>query len=276
MKKLLLTLTILSVTFFLNGLVYSQEFTNESFQGNYAFSGFAGPKVVYLGVEVADGDGNLIGSAINHRTWGRRIELTLEGTYTVNADGTGVVTGTLSDEADEEPAEQWDFVIMQAEVVDGVKLATEIYMVDRIGIRGNPVRFFCKRLPDNQEFTNESFQGTYAFYESAGPIDASFGLGFVDGKGNYAGQAVLRLFNKVRDEVLLKATYDVNADGTSLLTGTVADPSGENPSPEQTGDMIITQAVVVNGVKLATELFWVQKSFRGFPPAAITLKRLPD
>ena len=103
------------------------------------------------------------------------------------------MTGTISDEADEEPAEQWDFVIMQAEVVDGVKLATEIYMVARNGIRGNPVRFFCKRLPDNQEFTNESFQGNYAFYESAGPIDATYGLAFADGKGNYVGPAVLRL-----------------------------------------------------------------------------------
>ena len=37
----------------------------------------------------------------------------------------------------------------------------------------------------------------------------------------------------MRDEVLLKATYAINTDGTGLMIGTVADPNGENPSPEQ-------------------------------------------
>jgi hypothetical protein len=147
MKKLLLTLIILSVSFCLNGVVYAQEFTNESFQGNYAFSSSSGGRAVVFGVNFADGNGNASGPAVQ-RVGGRRYEVNLEGTYTVNADGTGIMTGTISDEAGTSPEQTLDFVIMQAEVVNGVKLATEIFVVQRLPL-GPPPAFTYKRLPDN-------------------------------------------------------------------------------------------------------------------------------
>lgn len=145
MRKLLLTLTILSISFFLNGPAYAQEFTNESIQGNYALNGSAGSKIVVMGVGSADGNGNMTASFIQRAFNNQRF--TLEGvfTYTVNADGTGSMTGMAPDENAEGTA---DIVIMQAEVIDGVKLATEIFAVQDVGFLGNPVTFTVKRLPD--------------------------------------------------------------------------------------------------------------------------------
>ena len=147
MRRLLLILTVLSVSFCLNGLAYAQGFTNESFQGNYAFSGGAGTRTVVFGVGFADGEGNYSGPAIQ-RVGGRKYEVNLEGTYTVNADGTGIMTGTITEEAGTVHEGELDFVIMQAEIVNGVKLATEIFIVQRLPLV-NPPAFTYKRLPDN-------------------------------------------------------------------------------------------------------------------------------
>jgi hypothetical protein len=89
----------------------------------------------------------MIGPAIQ-RAGRRRFEVMLEGTYTVNANGTGTMTGTISDEVSETPEQTLDFVIMQAEVINGVKLATEIFLVQRSLIVANPPAFTYKRLPD--------------------------------------------------------------------------------------------------------------------------------
>ena len=147
MKKLLLTLAVLSVSLCSNGLAYAQGFTNESFQGNYAFTGSVG-KGVGLGVGIADGNGTISGSVIQ-RFWNRkRFEVAMDGTYTVNEDGTGRMTFNVSDEADESADLGADFVITRAEVIDGVKLATEIFVVQDNGFLGSPATITGTRLPD--------------------------------------------------------------------------------------------------------------------------------
>ena len=148
MKKLLLTLTILSVSFCLSEFAYAEGFTNASLQGNYAFTGSAGSKAVVLGVATADGNGNFSAPVIQ-RVWNKqRAEVTLEGTYSVNEDGSGTMTATLAGDSGEDAVGEADFVIKRAEVVDGVKLATEIFAVQDIGFLGNPATFTGTRLPD--------------------------------------------------------------------------------------------------------------------------------
>ena len=146
MKKSLLTLTILVVSFCFTGLVYAEGFTMESIQGNYACQGSAGPKFAGIGVMTADASGNISGSLIL-RIWKQRFEVSMEeGTYTVNDNGTGRMTFKIADDAGESAELSADFIIMQAEIVDDVKLATELFSVQD-EIFGTPPIISCKRLP---------------------------------------------------------------------------------------------------------------------------------
>ena len=148
MKKLLLLASVIAIAVCLHGIACAQGFNNASFQGNYAMQGYAGPKFVILGLGYADGNGNMTGPAIQRAFNKQRFEVNMEGTYTVNPDGTGTLTGTISDEEGTSPPQTMDFVIMQAEVVNGVKLATEIFAVQGSGFLGNVPTFTMKRLPD--------------------------------------------------------------------------------------------------------------------------------
>ena len=153
MKKLLLTLTIISVSLCLNGLAFTEGFTVESIQGNYAFQATLGPKVIFLGAGTADGDGNIsaTGTGSFPAPFGERQIVTgsFEGTVEVNPDGTGVMPHTRTFEGINTVAFVADFAIMQAEVVDGVKLATEIFgTVGSGAYQGHPLIYTLKRLPD--------------------------------------------------------------------------------------------------------------------------------
>jgi hypothetical protein len=82
---------------------------------------------------------------------GRRSVSTLSfaGTLEVNPDGTGTASFTSTHEDGSSEASVADFVILEAEVVDGVKLATEVFAVNRSsGLLGFPITYIYKRLPD--------------------------------------------------------------------------------------------------------------------------------
>jgi hypothetical protein len=149
MKKLLVTLIILSISLSLNGLVYAQDFTNESLQGKYAVKASISPRIVGMGVATVDENGNLtVSGTINGPAlFDRRTvsTISIEATLDVNPDGTGIATYVNG--SSEDPGA--DFVIMEAEVVDGVKLAIEIFGVDRSSVvLGFPSTFIYRRLPD--------------------------------------------------------------------------------------------------------------------------------
>lgn len=144
----------------LNSVVHAQtEFTNESFQGNYAFTFTTGANVsAAVGVLTADGDGNITGSEIINvpaPVRKRRIlSATIEATYTVLPDGMGTAADSTTIDGVTSGG-NFDFVIMQAEVQDsGVKVATEIIALERtpvplgFGIPGDLLTIHLKRLPD--------------------------------------------------------------------------------------------------------------------------------
>ena len=149
MKKLLVMLIVLCISLGLNGFVYAQDFTNESLQGKYAIKANISPRIVGMGVATVDENGNAtVSGTINMPALFDRREIStisMEATIEVNPDGTGIATYVNGSSEDSVA----DFVIMEAEVVDGVKLATEIFAVDReSGVLGFPSTFIYRRLPD--------------------------------------------------------------------------------------------------------------------------------
>ena len=149
MKKLLLTLTIVSLSLCFNNIVFADGFTNASFQGHYSMQASLGPTAAALGEATADGNGNVSGTGIeNHPILNQRIvvPVDMEGTYTVNENGTGTVTYTASAYGISNELVM-DFVIMKAEVMNGIKVATEVFGMPREGGR-TVATFTMKRLPD--------------------------------------------------------------------------------------------------------------------------------
>ena len=66
-SALILALIILSISWCINGLVYAQDFTNESLQGKYAVKASISPKIVGMGVATVDENGNLTVSGMINR-----------------------------------------------------------------------------------------------------------------------------------------------------------------------------------------------------------------
>jgi hypothetical protein len=94
-------------------------FTLESLEGSYAVVGHYGANVaISLGTRVFDGDGGVTGTSIVNEptpgsTTGARTIITAVqvGTYTVNCEGTGVITRTLTASNGVVTTQTDDFVI---------------------------------------------------------------------------------------------------------------------------------------------------------------------
>lgn len=159
MKTLVMVLLI--TVFVSTGVAYAQGFTNESLQGTYGFKvTFGANEAVLLGVLTFDGNGKVTsGSGIMNAPapLGRRktIEGTIEGTYAVNSDGTGSATYVLTTSDGLTLEVNYYAVIMQAQEINGLKLVTELFAVQReagnpllAGKLGSLVAGEMKRLPD--------------------------------------------------------------------------------------------------------------------------------
>ena len=115
-----------------NGFSDHHEYSQASLSGNYARVGtYAGNIAANLGVVVFDGQGSAKGSATVNQPGpgGSRtiVKVSLEGTYSVNSDGTGTIqftitlpNGTTSDITE-------DFVITKSESRNGTLIATSIF-----------------------------------------------------------------------------------------------------------------------------------------------------
>jgi hypothetical protein len=145
MKNLLSLLIVLSVSY---GIAYADGFTNESVQGTYAMETVTGANNgCTIGLYTADGNGNFTGSAIMNVPGlflpkRMRLEITSTGTYDVNSDGTLVGTSTFTTSDGSEVTVHFDAIIKKAEVVDGIKLATEF-----VGFFEEPGTFILEGKP---------------------------------------------------------------------------------------------------------------------------------
>jgi hypothetical protein len=156
MKNLLSVFLIVFIVSY--GIAYGEGFTNESFQGTYTGTTMdARSDIGTFGIVIVDGNGNWSGSGKFNAPapFGKRrvMDFTYTGTYNVNEDGfiTADMTYTLSDGTTVDA--EVDFIVRQAEVIDGVKIMTEGYGFDRGGSMpslkpGSCTVFIGKRLPD--------------------------------------------------------------------------------------------------------------------------------
>ena len=115
-----------------NGSSAHHEYSQASLSGNYARVGtYAGNIAANLGVVIFDGQGSAKGSATVNQpgSGGSRtiVKVSLDGTYSVNSDGTGTIqftltlpNGTTSDITE-------DFVITKSESRNGTLIATSIF-----------------------------------------------------------------------------------------------------------------------------------------------------
>jgi len=158
MKKLLLLLMMIFVSY---GVASADGFTNESFQGTYAMETITGANNgCTIGLFTSDGDGNFTGKSIMNVPGlflpkRMRLEVTSTGTYDLTSDGTAVGTSTFTTPNGSEVTVHFDAIIKKAEVVDGIKLATELVgFFEEPGtfiLEGKPglmTTFNATRLPD--------------------------------------------------------------------------------------------------------------------------------
>lgn len=129
MKKLLSLLIVLSVSY---GIAYAAGFTNESFQGTYALDTVTGANnACGITLITADGNGNFTGSGILNVPGlffpkRMRIPTTSTGIYEVSSDGYAAITSTFTTPDGTSITVHMDAIVKRAEVVDGIKLATEV------------------------------------------------------------------------------------------------------------------------------------------------------
>ena len=109
-----------------------------------------------------------------------------------------------------------------------------------------------------QEFTNESFQGTYSgTVTNEGLNTVMFGTFTADGNGNWSSSAKFNLpaplgQRQVIDVTMTDGTYTVNADGTLFMTASFTIPNGVKVDAELDG--VIRKTEIIDGVLIATEL----------------------
>jgi hypothetical protein len=113
-------------------------YTLASLHGTYVIvTSYTGDTAAAFGVRHLDGKGNLTGTFILNEpekgstTGGRTLVTgTQVGTYTVNCDGTGVITRVVTASNGVTGTQQDDFVITQAIKKDGHLLATAVHDIE--------------------------------------------------------------------------------------------------------------------------------------------------
>ena len=127
-------------------------YTLASLRGSYAIVGTYGSnEAIALGVRSLDGNGNFTGvftvnEPLAGSTTGERkiVTGTQAGTYTVNCDGTGVITRVLS-VAGVQTNQVDDFVITGAVLIKGVRTATSLVDAQRTSSVIIPGGVFLRR-----------------------------------------------------------------------------------------------------------------------------------
>jgi hypothetical protein len=134
-----------------------RAFTLESLQGSYAYVNNTGG-VASFGPLLFDGQGGLtLKDKVNLPCAAPGVgcsrslaELTGEGTYTMNPDGTGVATITFTESnGTVRPADVFDFMISGSTKKGKIFLATQVFAADRAGgLAGQLVAPTWTRLSD--------------------------------------------------------------------------------------------------------------------------------
>lgn len=243
----------------------TRQFTNAILKGDYAIADIGhGGQAPQAGISVATYDGagafsgvtiqNLPGQTLQERAF---IRAPFTGTYTVNPDGTGNGTITVTLPGGSQDQATTALVITRTAMVDGAEVAEEFsFMHEQLGsATGNLITLTAKRRPDGGRFTNASLRGDYAYTligEGSRIPQAGLGIMIYDGEGSFSGSATVNLPGVTFSERRFATApfvrpYAVNPDGTGTAT-----PPGESDIA-----FVITQADLVGDMKVAKEVFFI-------------------
>ncbi|MDJ0730926.1 MAG: hypothetical protein QNJ33_13125 [Crocosphaera sp.] len=242
----------------------TKAFSNSSLQGTYAMIDIGeGGEAPIVGTTLAtfDGQGKFEGRTLQSFPGGtpntRRInETTFSGEYQLEAkgDGTGIIATNLPNGSVSE--NNLNFVITKAQIANNQQQAQEFYLIpQQLVPAANLMTVMGKRLPDGGEFSNGSLKGNYAYtLLGQGGQTPQSGLGVVscDGQGSCSGQISFNqpgTSEEGRTVVMTDVVqpYTINADGTGRAT----------PANESEILLLITQAEVMDNVKVAQEVFFI-------------------
>ena len=268
----------------------SEQFETASFKGNYAVccvpeGGHA--QSASIGVLTFDGNGRVSGPMMTNlpgARFGERIQLdaSIEGTYTVDDDGSGFGSLTASSTAADGVRQEITAVLLigKAEVVGRAKIAQEAsIMVEPVDPRtGGLSLILASRHPDEGEFSMASFSGTYGGpgWGRGGQTPASaIGIGAVhfDGNGNFTAVDVQNLpratFLERRrlSQDTPNGQYTLEKDGRGMVSREGAH-----------AHFVVTKAKVSGNVRIVLEYFFITDDL--VPPTANLVttnvtKRLP-
>lgn len=231
-------------------------FANLNLQGTYAFSGtgWGGQSPLSsIGLLTFDGKGSVTGLTLQNLPgdqFGERkfLELSVKGTYMVNANGTGTTLPA------EDTAQEMLFAITKTNLLADTEIAQEFSFVVRAlePMTGNLITAEATRLPDDGAFTNASLRGTYigaAVGRGGQTPGAGFGILAYDGNGRFSESNVSNVQTGSFHERAFvvgsdQGIYTVNPNGTGTVAG---------------GGVVfvITKAEVVNGIKRALEYAFI-------------------
>jgi hypothetical protein len=268
-------------------------FSQASLKGTYAFTSIGrggDAPCAAIGVITFDGNGNISGSSTTNlpgRTFQERLQVKakLQGTYTVDADESGFgscsVKSLLPDNSIQETG--YRFMINQVEAVGGAKVAQLVTLIqDKLDpVTGSLNTLTATRLPDEGVFSLASIKGTYSGIGFARGGQATIsGTGFItyDGKGNTHASNTQSFPGPTFGERVFQTydtpagTYTVNEDGTGTIV------SAQEFQTGAVADLVITNAKVVDGLKVAQEYFFILRDLlpTGGLATSVIYKREPD
>jgi hypothetical protein len=223
-----------------------------------------------VGVVSYDGNGKFSGRSFqNVPLFGNQllIETRLQGVYDVSPDGTGnsVLNITLLlPPANPREHQNLTLVITKSRTRRDSSCGWIFSCTRPARNSGNSDPVHRDEASRQQEFTNASFEGNYAFtIVGDGGFSPEAGLGVInyDGLGHAPGTAIINLPDPPGSSSLKRqsvttpfdSTYSVEPDGIGLL-------HHEPTTPGQSDvRFVVTQAEWVNGVKVAKEAFFVAR-----------------
>lgn len=295
--KCLFALAVLITTVLGVSIANAQDsrcYTLESLQGSYGVViNYGANDALGLQAQFLDGKGNLtrtginnqptVGSATGQRTIANVIST---GTYTVNCNGSGIITRIVTRADGSTASAADDFLITEAIEKDGRLIATTIVDAQKDPSVIVPGGIFLTRThtlrPNNQFscYTVESLQGSYSVINTYG---ANVALGLqaetLDGKGNLTRTGPLNqptagstTGQRTVANVTSNGTYTVNCNGTGTITRLVTRPDGTTASAVD--DFLITKAIEKDGRLTAATIVDAQKDPSVILPGGIFLTRV--
>ena len=255
-------------------------YTLESLQGSYGTVSYFGDNIALgLASRYHDANGNFATAFVVNQpaagsTTGVRnlVTGTNKGSDTVNCDGSGVVsrTLTLSDGTTSQAFD--DLLITEGTVQNGKLIATAVTDMQRIPSTIVPGGVFIirkyTRRPDTRTagcYTLASLQGSYGVQVYYG---ANVALGLqaeiLDGKGNLTRTGLLNQPTagsttgaRTIGPVTSTGTYTVNCDGSGTISRIVTRPDGTTATALD--DFLVTAGTEKDGQLTATTIFDAQR-----------------